>query len=266
MAVNPKIELRNYLVDLCRQVSVYMREQLDKVEASDIEEKELNSLVSYVDKQAEKMIVEALLQVTPDAGFITEEDTEDNPDKDQVWIIDPLDGTTNFLRKIPHFSTSIALMEDRKITLGIVYETMHDISYTAIRGQGAWINDKPMKVSQLTEMKDAIVVTGFPYRRDGDMQQSLDMIQYCVLNCRGIRRLGSAALDLAYVACGKLDIYYENFLNIWDIAAGVLLVEEAQGVLTDFENGDQYLETGGIIASNKYLHPGIMKAISDIYS
>ncbi len=266
MATNPKIELRNYVVDLCREVSIYMREHLEKVEASDIEEKELNSLVSYVDKEVEKMIVDKLMQVTPDAGLITEEDTKNDPDKAQVWIIDPLDGTTNFLRKIPHFSTSIALMENGVITLGVVYETMHDTAYAAIRGQGAWMNNKPISVSQVDKMNKAIVVTGFPYRRDGDMQQSLDLIQFCVVNCRGIRRLGSAALDLAYIASGKLDIYYENFLNIWDIAAGVLLVEEAGGVLTDFNNGNQYLETGGIIASNKHLHPEISKAITDTYA
>jgi len=261
MAVNQKSELRNYLIELCEKVALFIREELDKVSASDIEEKELNSLVSYVDKQAENMIVTALRKVTPDAGFITEEDTKDEISKPQTWIVDPLDGTTNFLRKIPHFSISIALMEGEEITLGIVYEVMLDVAYTAIKGIGAWENDKPIRVSATKELSNAIVVTGFPYRKNLNMEASFAVLRFCVLNCRGVRRLGSAALDLAYVATGKIDVYYENSLNIWDIAAGILLVQEAGGRVVDYQCGKNYLKTGSIISSNGLLHQNIEQAI-----
>lgn len=242
-----------------------MKAELEKVSALDIEVKDMNSLVSYVDKQAEEMIVQALKALTPDAGFITEEDTLDQPDKAQVWIIDPLDGTTNYLRKIPHFSTSIALMENGVITLGIVYETMLDIAYTAIKGQGAWMNKVSLSVSKVDKMQDAIVVSGFPYVRSENMESNFNIMKYCVLNCRGFRRLGSAALDLAYVAAGKIDVYYENSLNIWDIAAGVLLVQEAGGKMTDYMGGQDYMGTGSVIAANNHLHPHISEAINHAY-
>lgn len=265
MAINPKIELRNFLVNLCKDVSIYMRAELEKVQADDIEEKELNSLVSYVDKEAEKMIVAALKGITPDAGFLTEEDTKNEINKPLVWIIDPLDGTTNYLRKIPHFSTSIAMMEDGVVTLGIVYETMQDTAYTAIKGQGAWRNDSPLHVSKIDKLSEAIVVTGFPYKRDKNMEANFDLLKFCVLNCRGIRRLGSAALDLAYVADGKIDIYYESSLNIWDIAAGILLVQEAKGAMTDFSGEFDFLESGNVLACNPALHKPMLEAISQAY-
>lgn len=262
MAVNQKSELRNYLITLCEKVAGFIKEELDKVSASDIEEKELNSLVSYVDKQAEEMIVSALREITPEAGFITEEDTEDEITKAQTWIVDPLDGTTNFLKKIPHFSISVALMEGDEITLGIVYEVMLDVAYTAIKGIGAWENDRSIRVSTTDKLSDAIVVTGFPYSKDQNMQSSFDILKFCILNCRGIRRLGSAALDLAYVASGKIDIYYEKSLNIWDLAAGVLLVQEAGGKVADYEGGTNYLNAGSIISTNGHLHDKIEKAIT----
>jgi len=265
MAVNQQVELINHLKQLCTEVAIFIRENLDKVSASDIEEKELNSLVSYVDKEAEQMIVSSLREVTPNAGFITEEDTEDQTTQEQIWIVDPLDGTTNFLRKIPHFSISIALMEKEEISLGIVYEVMLNKAYTAIKGMGAWEGKKKLSVTTITDMSKAIVVTGFPYKKNPNMESSFDVLKFCILNCRGVRRLGSAALDLAYVAAGKIDIYYENSLNIWDIAAGALLVQEAGGKMTDFEGGQKYLQTGSIISSNHFLHEGITEAILDSY-
>ena len=252
---------RKKLISLCKEVSDFIKGQLHKVSSEDVETKDMNSLVSYVDKEAEKMIVTALSQLTPEAGFVTEEDTIDQPDKKQVWIVDPLDGTTNFLYKIPHFSISIALMEGDVLTLGIVYEVMLDIPYTAIKGKGAWMGKQPIKVRDNKEMAQALVVTGFPYRRGLDIDASLAVLKYCVMECRGVRRLGSAALDLAYVAAGKIDIYYENALNIWDLAAGALLVTEAGGRMTDYAGGEGYLKSGRIISSNGHLHEKIQDAI-----
>ena len=255
--------LKDELTSLCQKVAVFIRDQVNTVSASDIEIKDMNSLVSYVDKEAEKKIVLKLKTLIPEAGFITEENTVKQEDKSLIWIIDPLDGTTNFLHKIPHFSISIALMQEGKVVLGIVYEIMLDNAYTAIRGAGAWENDKKINVTATTDMLNAVVVTGFPYRRDLDIDASLRVLKYCVMHCRGVRRLGSAALDLAYVAAGKIDIYYENALNIWDIAAGALLVEEAGGIMTDYYGEKNYLKQGSIISSNPHLYPSIYATIKE---
>ena len=258
------LNLRKDLISICTDVSLFIQKEIEKVSLSDIETKDLNSLVSYVDKEAEEMIVSNLQKILPEADFITEENTisqSEQKENSLTWIIDPLDGTTNFLHKIPHFSISIALMNQGVIMLGIVYEIMLDKAFTAIKNMGAWEDDKPIAVKPTSELEEAIVVTGFPYKRDQDIEQNLAILKYCILNCRGIRRLGSAALDLAYVASGKIDIYYEKTLNIWDIAAGVLLVNEAGGTVSGF-NGMDCLKTGSIIAGNKLLQPKIEKVIN----
>ncbi len=261
MASNQLFELKTELVGLCKEVAHFIRDEMTKVQEKDIEHKELNSLVSYVDQEAERRIVDRLQQLTPQAGFITEENTVKQEDKNTVWIIDPLDGTTNYLHRIPHFSISIALQNDKTTVLGIVYEIMLDTSYTAIRGFGAWENDKTISVSNTQEDKEAIVVTGFPYKREDGIDMSINLLKHCVLNYRGVRRLGSAALDLAYVASGKIDIYYESTLNIWDLAAGALIVEEAGGKVTDYQGEEHYLDNGMIISSNGHLHDKITDAI-----
>ena len=254
-------EYRSVLISLCEEVSAFIRYQIDRVKKSDIEVKDENSLVSFVDKEAEQMIVEALSKLTPSAGFITEEDTIDERSKPLTWVIDPLDGTTNFLMGIPHFSISIALMENNEITVGIVYEVMLDIAYTAIKGVGAWEGDRSLQLKPANNISEALVVTGFPYRRGLDIDASLAVLKYCVINCRGIRRLGSAALDLAYVAAGKVDLYYENALNIWDLAAGALLITEAGGIVTDYKGSSDYLKNGSIIGGHKPFHKEILEVI-----
>ena len=212
------------------------------------------------------MIVSRLAELLPAAGFITEEETENNFNTNQTWIVDPLDGTTNFLYKIPHFSISIALKEGENISLGIVHEVMQGISYTAIRGQGAWANGKVIHVSKTKELSKAMIGMGFPYDRTFDLEANLNMLRFAILNGRGIRRMGSAALDLAYVAAGKLDIYYEHTLNIWDLAAGVLLVEEAGGHVSDYDGSSAYLSTGAIVSTNGILHQVISEAVQKFYS
>ncbi len=251
---NQLSDLKLKLERLCQDVSAFIRTEMQKVQQSDIEIKDMNSLVTYVDKNAEIKIVEVLKKLLPEAGFITEEGTVSQDAKELMWVIDPLDGTTNFLYKIPHFSISIALTQNGDPILGIVYDVMLDVAYTAIKGHGTFENNHRVKVRKNKETLDAIVVTGFPYKREPQhIDASLLMLRYCVENCRGIRRLGSAALDLAYVASGKIDLYYENTLNIWDLAAGALLVTEAGGIVSDYHGGNSYLADGSIIASS----PGI---------
>ena len=253
--------LRLQLIQVAEAVAQFIKSELHNVSANDIEIKDLNSLVSYVDKEAEEQLVKSLTELLPDTGFITEEETSSKGVKETNWIIDPLDGTTNFLHKIPHFSISVALQHKGNIVMGLVYEIMQDTAFTAVLGGGAWENAKRISVRNLSDEKEAMVVTGFPYKRSLHLDARLEVLKQCILKYRGMRRLGSAALDLAYVASGKIDIYYENTLNIWDIAAGALLVQEAGGVVSDYSGNSDFLSNGSVIATNAHFHSGILDII-----
>ena len=256
------------LEDICGQVreaatvaADFIRSQVGKVASSDIEAKERNSLVSYVDKNAEKLLVDKLKPILPDPGFITEEDTVDNTRNEFTWVIDPLDGTTNFLQQIPIFSVSVGLAHRGEFVLGCIIDIMQDDHYYAWEGGGAWLNGQKIGVSSISTMTDAIVATGFPYHDPDKLNKLSEMFQDVLLATRGIRRLGSAALDLAYVASGKFDAFYETTLNAWDIAAGVILVREAGGTVTDFIQSGDFVSRKELIASNGKLHAGIAEVI-----
>lgn len=254
-------KIMSQLTLLGEKVGEYMRNEIDKVLRSQIEEKELNSLVSYVDKTTEQMIVERLAQLIPEAGFITEEKTVSQEPKDIMWIIDPLDGTTNYLFGIPHYSTSIALQVNGKIVLGMVRDNAKQECFTAIRGQGAFLNNKELKLSSKTKMADSIIVTGFPYTNEYELENYLKVIQHWLKHTRGVRRLGSAALDLSYVAAGRVSCYYEGHLNIWDIAAGALIAEEAGAIVSDFKGEQNHLHTCKIVASNPSIYHEVINTL-----
>lgn len=251
-------QIRDQLKQICADTAIFISDQLDRVRNEDIEHKELNSLVSYVDKEAEVKLVHALKSILPDAGFITEENTVSSDFREYMWVIDPLDGTSNFLYKIPHFSISIALLQGEEILLGIVYDIMRKNAYSAIRNNGAWMDETPIRVSKNLLPGEAMVATGFPYSRELSLDQRLQVFRYCILNYRGVRRFGSAALDLAFVAAGKFDAYYENTLSIWDIAAGILLVREAGGLVTDYRNEDSCLQSGEVVAGTQIIHSDLI--------
>lgn len=246
---------------LVRETGLFIKEELGKVHASDIETKALNSLVSYVDKTAEEKLVAGLNKILPNAGYITEEDTPDDRSKDQIWIIDPLDGTTNFLRQIPYFSVSLALQVSGTLELGLVYNIMLDEMFSAARGKGAFLNGNKIQVSNTSSLKECIIATGFPYEKRESFG-ILTVLEAMLKNVRGLRRFGSAALDLAYVACGRVDAYYECCVNTWDVAAGIILVQEAGGNLSDFSGGESYIEGHEIIASNPHIQEKILALIS----
>lgn len=242
------LALKAQLEKTCTSVGEFIKNEFGQVSRTEIGTKDRNSLVSYVDTEAEKMLVSALSNILPNAGFITEENTVASESRNLMWVIDPLDGTTNFLYSIPHFSISIALLENKDVILGVVYDVMQSRCFSAVKSLGAWENSKPIRVSPRIKKSEALVVTGFPYERELMLKERLAVLHHIIKNYRGLRRLGSAALDLAYVASGRFDIYYENTLNIWDIAAGALLVEEAGGKLTDFSGLPHYLKNGEVIA------------------
>jgi myo-inositol-1(or 4)-monophosphatase len=226
----------------------YIYQELGRVGSNEIEEKELNSLVSYVDKNTEILLVKGLLEILPQAGLITEEDTEDDHNQDFTWVIDPLDGTTNFLHQIPYFSVSVALMYKGEIILGIVHEVTRDEQFSAIKNEGAFLNNKKISVTESASSKDILIATGFPYENDYSVEKHFETLKYFLMNTRGMRRLGSAATDLCYVAAGRLGGYYECSLNAWDVAAGALIVQEAGGSVTDFNGGQNWLFGKTILA------------------
>ncbi len=247
---------------LVRETGQFIKAELGKVSTSDIETKALNSLVSYVDKEAEKMLVKGLKELTPDCGFLTEEDTEDDTSKSVVWIIDPLDGTTNFLRQIPHFSTSVAMQVDGVVQVAFVYNIMLDEMFSAGNGFGAFLNEQKITVSKTIDFNEAIIATGFPYEKK-ETESFTHVLKRLMVEARGLRRFGSAALDLAFTAIGRLDAYYECCVNTWDVAAGILIVKEAGGIITDFSGGDSYHDGHEIIAANPHVHPPLLQIIKE---
>ena len=201
-------------IKVVNEASQFIYKQIGQVNSDQIEAKEKNSLVSYVDKRAEEIVVEGLQKILPEAGFLTEEDTVAQSEGDVRWIIDPLDGTTNFLHNIPHFSVSVALEVNGELVIGIVEEINHQDTYYAWQGGGAYLNERAIKVTSTRSVKDAVLVTGFPYNIH-DTRPILNILDHWIRTSRGIRRFGSAALDLAYVARGVFDFYYETTLNPW---------------------------------------------------
>lgn len=247
------------------EAAEFIHSQAGKVKEQDIEIKSRNSLVSYVDKEAEKILVAGLSKIIPDSGFITEEDTVEQIESEYTWIIDPLDGTTNFLQQIPIYSVSIGLLHNDELVLGVVSDVERKETFYAWKGGGAWCNGKRIYVSSRTNVADAVVATGFPYASRDLLPQLEAVFDYFLQHARGIRRLGSAAIDLAYVACGRFDAYYETSLNAWDISGGIILVEEAGGVVTGFSGKRDMLKSGQVIAAPPVIHQSVLDNIKSIF-
>jgi len=245
---------------IVRQASDFISGEFGKVQLQDIEAKEKNSLVSYVDKTAEEILVEGLEKLLPEAAFLTEEETTAQKNGNIRWIIDPLDGTTNFLHNIPHFSVSVSLEVNNELVIGIVEEINRKEAYYAWKSGGAFMNGDPIRVKNNSKISDAVLATGFPYIID-DASPILNTLEYWIHNTRGIRRNGSAALDLAYVARGIFDFYYETTLNAWDVAGGTVIVREAGGKVSDFAGSDNFINNGRLLASNGLLHNDILNVL-----
>jgi myo-inositol-1(or 4)-monophosphatase len=244
-------------LSVAEEAATFIRENAGKVGHEDIIIKSENSLVSYVDKKAEEILVKGLRDLLPDSGFITEEDTVARQASAYTWIIDPLDGTTNFLHNLPMYSVSVGLEHRGEIVLGIIINVALGETFYATAGGGAWCNGERIQVSRTTAVGEALVATGFPYETRDMLPGLTSALQYFLQYARGVRRLGSAAIDLAYVACGRFDLYYETTLNPWDIAAGIILVREAGGVVTDFSGGSAMLANGQILAGAPEIHKAV---------
>ncbi|MBK8517203.1 MAG: inositol monophosphatase [Saprospiraceae bacterium] len=247
-----KQELRE-LVSEARTVihdsALFIKSNVNKVTSEQVIEKGVNSLVSYVDQQSESILIAGLSKILPDAGFITEEEMVEQSQKKYTWIIDPLDGTTNFLHAAPYFSVSVALHDGDKVIAGIVHEVTHDEVFFASTGNGAFLNKKSISVTNRPAFYDVLIGTGFPYKTEHLSDGHFDALRNVLNKTRGIRRFGSAALDLCYVACGRFGAFYEKALNSYDIAAGALIVLEAGGMISDFRGGNDWLFEGEILAT-----------------
>ena len=250
------MDLKIICEDVCilaKDTGAFLKNEICKVKATDVETKGLHDFVTYVDKNAEKKIIQRLQEILPEAGFITEEKTITNKGELYNWIVDPLDGTTNFIHSVPCYSISIALMYKQDIKLGVVYEINLNECFYAYEGSAAFLNGKEIKVSKREKVEDALVATGFPCYDYSDLGKYLKLFTYFLKHSHGLRRFGSAAVDLAYVACGRFEGFFEYGLNPWDVAAGSFIVQQAGGKVYDFKGGDDYIFGKEITASNNAL-------------
>lgn len=238
------------VIRLAKEVGVFIREETASFDFHSIEEKSVNSLVTHVDKGSEKLLALGLQKILPQAGFLTEEKMVAQENRAYTWIIDPIDGTTNFIHQLPFYCISIALRKDAQMVLGVVYEINRREVFSAFAGGGAYLNNQPIQVRSSTHLKDAVIATGFPYYDYSKLDAYMHTLEYFMKHTRGVRRFGSAAMDMAYVACGRFDGFFEYGLNTWDVAAGIVLVNEAGGSVTDFTGGDEPLKRRELVASN----------------
>lgn len=239
------------VVETTKEVLNFLKKEQEDFDNSKIEHKGKNDLVSYVDKQSEMLLVRRLKEILPESGFITEEATISREEKKYTWIIDPLDGTTNYLHKMPLFSISVGLMSEGRIILGVVHEVNLNECFYAWEGGGAYLNGERIFVNPNTSLESSLIATGFRYKQQDKMDAFFEIMHQFFKTTNGVRKLGSTAVDLAYVACGRLDGCFEYNLNSWDIAAGVLLVKEAGGTVTDFKGGDEFLSGKEVLACGK---------------
>ncbi|WP_018621437.1 inositol monophosphatase family protein [Spirosoma luteum] len=265
--LNDLAALTREINTIAKDAGAFLLQERSKFQRDAIEYKGLNNLVSYVDKETEKELVKKLSQLLPEAGFITEEGTtEQEADQSALnWIIDPLDGTANFIHGLPIFSVSIGLAQGKTPIAGVVYDPNRDECFSAWQGGGAYCNETRLSVSPVTRLGESMIATGFPYYSFDKMPKYLRILETLMQQTHGLRRLGSAAIDLAYVAAGRFEAFYEYNLNSWDMAAGVLLVREAGGLVTDFEGGDEFLFRGDVIASCG-VHPELIGVIQEYWA
>lgn len=241
---------------------------VDRVDSLKISTKKYNDFVSEVDQLAEREIVNVLKKAYPNHAMLAEESGAYNAQEDDkcpLWIIDPLDGTTNFLHGFPQFAVSIALKKDGHLQVGVVYDPMRQELFTAIRGTGARLNDRRIRVKPNVRLSGALIATGFPYHRYDDLDQYMSVLKTVITKTAGVRRPGAAALDLAHTAAGRFDGFWESNLQPWDIAAGALLVQEAGGIVSDFDNQHDYLENGNIVCGAPYVQQELYNIIRSVY-
>ena len=262
MAIHP---LLNIAITAARAAGSLIVRYLDRVDTLEVASKHLNDFVTKVDQEAEAIIIAEIRKSYPDHGVLGEESGASGGGEYR-WIIDPLDGTTNFLHGFPQFCVSIAVEHRGRLEQGVVFDPLRQELFTASRGAGARLDDRRIRVSRQGSLDGSLLGTGFPFRGAYDLDTYLETMRALVPRSAGVRRAGAAALDLAYVAAGRLDGFWEFGLEPWDMAAGVVLIEEAGGRVTDFFEGDTYLESGHVVATNGLFHDWMMESLGEIFT
>lgn len=256
----------NIAVQAARSAASLIMRAVDRLDTIKVTQKQPNDFVTEIDQAAEKEIISIIHKAYPKHGFLAEEQGE-IAGNDYIWIIDPIDGTRNYIHGFPHFAISIALRVGDKIEHGVIYDPVRNELFTASRGRGAQLNERRIRVSQRTRLEECLFGTGFPYRHSPALQKAyLNSLNELMPHCGDLRRAGAATLDLAYVASGRLDGFWELGLKPWDVAAGSLLVREAGGLLADIDGSDDYLKTGNIVAGNPKTLKLLLQAITPYFN
>jgi myo-inositol-1(or 4)-monophosphatase len=252
----------NVMVGAAEKAGRALRRDFGEIENLQVSRKGPGDFVTNADLRAEKILFEELQTARPGYGFLLEEGGEiEGTDKTHKWIIDPLDGTTNFMHGIPHFAISIALERDTKLVAGVIYNPITDELFSAERGSGAFYNHGRLRVAGRTDLSDAVLACGAPHGERAGRDEFIEEMQTLLPKVAGVRRFGAASLDLAYVAAGRVDGFWERGLAPWDIAAGVVLVREAGGLVSDETNRNRFMETGTVVAANEAIHAALLKKL-----
>jgi myo-inositol-1(or 4)-monophosphatase len=255
--------LMNMMLAAARKAGRSLSRDFGEVEHLQVSLKGPSNFVTAADRRAEQILYDELSKARHGYGFLMEEaGMVEGPDKSHLWIIDPLDGTTNFLHSIPHFAISIALQREGELVAGLIYNPANHDLFTAEKGKGAFFNDRRLRVAARSKLEDAVVVTGIPHRGKGDHEVYLAKLAAVMKAVSGVRRSGSAALDLAWTAAGRYDAYWEEDIQAWDVAAGIVILREAGGFVSDVRGGKAMLEQGSIIAGNETMHRSLRKLVS----
>ena len=250
----------NLMVKAARLGGNVILRHMSKLDTLNIVEKSRQDYASEVDSLAEKEIIRELKRATPDYAFLAEESGQQGKSR-YTWVIDPLDGTSNYLRGLPHFCVSIALLEDKEPIHGVVFDPLRNELFTASKGRGAFLNDRRIRVSKRIRLNESLIGTGFPFRQFDHVDAYLAMFRELTQKTAGIRRPGSAALDLAWLACGRIDGFWEMGLSPWDMAAGVLLIQEAGGLVSDLAGESDYMTTGNVVAGTPKIFTQLLPII-----
>jgi len=259
------LAIEKNVVELSQEVGEFILGESLNFDRSRIEQKDgFNNLVSYVDKESEKKLVARLRKILPGSGFIAEEGTDSEGTNEFKWFVDPLDGTTNFTHGLAPFGISIGLVKKNKLVLGVIHEITRNETFNASEGSPAFCNGKQIRVSAARSLSESLLATGFPYYHFEKRDVYLDIIKIFLDKTHGVRRLGSAAADLAYVACGRMDGFFEFNLNPWDVAGGAFIVQQAGGFVTDFKGGDDFL-FGGELCAACGIHPEMLSVIRNAW-
>lgn len=254
------------VIALVKETGAIITRALNEKQKLEISEKGVHDFVTQVDKQAEERLINGLSRILPGSGFLAEENTGNIPDREFMWIVDPLDGTTNFIHSVPLYSISVALMLQNQPVIGVVYEINLDECFYSWQNGCAYLNKNKIQVSSISNLSRSLFGTGFPYYNYDRLESYMGLFMQMLKTTSGLRRLGSAAVDLAWVACGRLEGFFEYGLHPWDVAAGAFIVQQAGGVVCDFKGENDYLYGKEIVASNKVIHEEFMNHVKIYFS